>query len=142
MFSILFVAALVIPIGPADLVQPATYPFLSYMWINAVMVGNNLAALRWPIMIHNPEGITVKDVFQSLHSSLHQPVYPPEFRRWNWMHREMAEHAVDLRRANPNADPDNDLHLRRGDYFGPHNMFRGLAPSHTNDGWVLFIGAE
>ncbi|KAJ7596696.1 hypothetical protein C8J56DRAFT_1021200 [Mycena floridula] len=130
----------IIPLGEPDLAQPATWPFLSHMYINSVS-DDPAPKFRWPIMIRNPDGITVEDVLVGIFTNLQEYVFIDEFRAWTEQRRRQAQIALDLRREQQQSlGQEIDQAVRRIDYFGSHITFRGLEPHPNLEGWVLFIG--
>jgi hypothetical protein len=131
-----------IPLDLPDRMQPATWPFVTHMWINAV-ADDPAPAFSWPIMVENPHGVLCEDVFAALYKTLHQYVSPTEVDRWTWIKQEEA-HAALLQRVRQQRmnGEEIDEDMRRVDYFGRHCMFRGLSsnPNKETPGWVLHIG--
>lgn len=128
---------LVVPLDEPDTQQPATHPFVTHMYINAVS-DDPAPKFRWPIMIKNINGIKCRDVFQGIYDNFQEFVAIEELQSWGLGRQEQAHAAHNRRRVM--FDLSHDCAMRRIDYFGNHTMFRGLEPNPNKEGWVLFMG--
>lgn len=130
-----------IPLGKADHHQPATFPFVTHMCINAVS-DDPTPKFPWPMLIRNASGIKCEDVYAGIHDNFQEYVSREELTTlFSWVRREQAFRALELRRrAQELRGEEPDRWLRRIDYFGMHVMFRGLEPNPNCEGWILFMG--
>ena len=138
-----------IPLYPEELAQPATHPFLTYMHIKHIADDDNVFPFPWPMMVYNPHGILLRDVFAAISENFTQYVARDEFAEWGEQRQNSAKSAYSARVATPiyaqvgsNIPPSyDDTGLRRVDYMGERVLFRGLEPSPDKDGtWVMFLG--
>lgn len=127
-----------IPLSPADKAQPATWPFLTHMYINAV-ADDTAPHFPWPFMVFNPRGIKCEDVFEAIFENFQQHVSQHEHDSWSALRQRQSGRAYHIRLASEDREGDG---LRRIDYLGHRVMFRGLEPNPNRDGsgWVMFIG--
>lgn len=123
-----------IPLCPADKSQPATYPFLTHMYINAI-ADDPLPVFPWPIMVYNPRGIKCIDVFQAVYQNFQQHVALAEYESWDGVRQAPAKLAFEARWGQA-----RDERMRRSDFLGTHCMFRGLEPHPNREGWMMFVG--
>lgn len=129
-----------LPLTAAERAQPATWPFLTHMYINAV-ADDPLHAFPWPIMVENLGGITCQDVFEYIHDNLQMFISRAEFESWPMTKRLQVKYACqDRMAARRNSEGEYEQGLRRIDFFGDRVAFRGLGPSPNKDGWVMFVG--
>ncbi|KAF5374904.1 hypothetical protein D9758_000481 [Tetrapyrgos nigripes] len=132
----------VLPLNQADLAQPATYPFLTHMYISGFAFSADWSkeySLPWPIVIENKEGILCDDVFHGIRENFHEFVRNSEYEQWLPETKEWALKAYAVR---PKWTRD-DIFLRRSDYLAANTMFRGLKPNlPSNQGWVLLLGPD
>ncbi|KAG2023782.1 hypothetical protein CC2G_001397 [Coprinopsis cinerea AmutBmut pab1-1] len=139
------------PLLPADLSQPASYPFLTHLYINA-LADDISPKFQWPIMVSNPYGVKVRDVVSSIYENFQEYVFEKEFWGWGLTRRREASKARRER-----CDPEGvnawglelgvmpggrDDRMRRIDYLGGKTLFRGLAPNPDATGWVLYLGQD
>ncbi|GLB42465.1 hypothetical protein LshimejAT787_1104800 [Lyophyllum shimeji] len=96
-----------IPLTKADKAQPATYPFVTHMYINAI-AEDPYPEHFWPFYVVNENGVTVKDVLDKVYENFQQYLSVVEFQSWKGhYHRqnaariafEMAPNDADLVRA-------------------------------------------
>jgi hypothetical protein len=118
----------------ADKCQPATWPFVTHMYINAI-AEDPMPTFRWPFMVYNPRGITCGDVFETIYQNFQEHVTVSEYQSWEDIRQKPASLAFQAR----NGGIHND-NLRRVDVLGTHHMFRGLAPHPNREGWTMFVG--
>ena len=123
-----------IPLSTADKCQPATWPFVTHMYING-LAEDPMPTFRWPIMVYNPRGITCGDVFETIYQNFQEHVAVSEYQSWEDIRQKPASLAFEAR----NGAIHNDK-LRRVDVLGTHHMFRGLAPHPNREGWTMFVG--
>lgn len=123
-----------IPLNAADKAQPATWPFVTHMYINAI-AEDPVPTFRWPFMVFNPRGITCGDVFETIYQNFQEHVSASEYQSWEDIRQRPASLAFQAR----NGGIHNDR-LRRVDVLGTHHMFRGLAPHPNREGWTMFVG--
>jgi hypothetical protein len=127
------------PLNFGDMAQPATWPFLSHMDIHAV-ADDTAPTFPWSFVVHNPNGITCWDVFETVFDNFSQYVREEEHASWCFNRRVNAQNAYNLRVMQVPVVRDA---LRRIDYLGDRIMFRGLEPSPEKDGtWVMFAGPQ
>ncbi|TFK39206.1 hypothetical protein BDQ12DRAFT_650282 [Crucibulum laeve] len=107
-------------LSDADKAQPATWPFVTHFYINAIAEDTS-PKLIWPITVHNPRG--VKFLLQE------------EFDSWGSVRRHQVTQAYYQR--HPEGWGDG---LRRIDYLGHLVMFRGLEPNPDHEGWMMYVG--
>jgi hypothetical protein len=120
-----------------DMAQPATWPFLTHMDIHTV-ADDSTPAFPYSFVVHNPNGITCKDVFETVYDNFRQYVREEEHKTWCVERKMNAENAYHLRNMEVPVVGDA---LRRADYLGDRIMFLGLEPSPEKDGtWVMFAG--
>ena len=130
----LLVSERTIPLNDADKAQPATYPFVTHMYINGI-ADYPLDRFPWPIMIHNDHGITCADVFEGIYRDFNLHVSRDEYNSWNAFQRQQTEAAFQVRGGAERGDD-----VRRYDILGTHRMFRGLEPHPNLEGWMMFLG--
>lgn len=97
------------------------------------------ANFPWPFMITNPKGITLSNVIDAIYDNLQEFVSTEELSSWpKWKQR----HALGAYTARVKSQYRTKvgLGLRRIDYLGQRNYFRGLEPSPNKDGWLMFVG--
>ncbi|KAF8069238.1 hypothetical protein FPV67DRAFT_1491575 [Lyophyllum atratum] len=125
-----------IPLTRADKAQPATYPFLTHMYINAI-ADDPYPEHFWPFYVVNEDGVTVKDVLDKVHENFQQYLSVVEFQSWEGhYHRQNAARiAFESRWGHTRGQ-----HARRLDVLGTHCMFRGLEPHPNREGWMMFVG--
>jgi hypothetical protein len=125
-----------------DLCQPATYPFVTHMYICAYAFAPNWNIqyqLPWPVMIQSRDGIVCEDLFIGIYDNFRQLVKKSEFDKWEM---QMQELAMTSHITRPVVDVGSDLYMKRVDILGDNVYFRGLAPSMNMEGWVLLLGPE
>ncbi|SJL05853.1 uncharacterized protein ARMOST_09189 [Armillaria ostoyae] len=127
----------VVFLGAPDRAQPATWPFVTHLLINAIMV-NGECLDNWPIMVVNLNGICCGDVFVGIYDTFQQYVSAEEFDSWPAEVQEEAKRTHRIRR-----DKDFEQHeesaLRRCDYFGRYHFFNGLELNPDRQGWILHL---
>ncbi|KAJ2912962.1 hypothetical protein MD484_g7463, partial [Candolleomyces efflorescens] len=131
-----------------DLAQPATYPFLTHMYVNA-LAEDSSPQFAWPFMVLNPHGIKIRDIINSVHDNFQECVREREYYGWTMARRREAARAH-RKRCDPQEHPHKamagDLEvnddMRRIDYLGNRTVFRGLAPNPDMTGWVLYLGQD
>ncbi|TFK23129.1 hypothetical protein FA15DRAFT_490702 [Coprinopsis marcescibilis] len=136
------------PLLPADLAQPASWPFLTHMYINA-LADDISPKFKWPFMVINDQGIKVRDVINSIYDNFQQYVFEREFYSWTMTRRREATKTRILR-CNPEEHPFKAMHgeihpmdrMKRVDYLVGRTLFRGLAPNPDGTGWVLYLGQD
>ncbi|RXW20764.1 hypothetical protein EST38_g5076 [Candolleomyces aberdarensis] len=136
------------PLSEPDLAQPATYPFLTHMYVNA-LADDISRKFAWPFMVLNPHGIKIRDIINSVYFNFQEYVREREFYGWTVARRKEAarthrkrcdpqEHPFKAMAGEVNVDDD----MRRIDYLGNRTLFRGLAPNPDMTGWVLYLGQD
>jgi hypothetical protein len=131
-----------------DFAQPATYPFLTHMYVNA-LADDILPKFAWPFMVLNPHGIKIRDIINSIYFNFQEYVREREFYGWTVARRREAAR-THRKRCDPQEHPfkatagevDVDDDMRRIDYLGIRTLFRGLAPNPDMTGWVLYLGQD
>ncbi|KAF9065423.1 hypothetical protein BDP27DRAFT_1228952, partial [Rhodocollybia butyracea] len=127
-----------------DLCQPATYPFVTHMYICAFAFApdwNVQYRLPWPVMIQSRDGITCEDFFIGVFDNFRQHVKTSEFIFWK---KDAQQATMSYHNSRPpvgGVDSD-DVFIKRVDILGGNLFFRGLAPSLNKEGWVLLLGPE
>ncbi|KAF8986751.1 hypothetical protein BDQ17DRAFT_1259279, partial [Cyathus striatus] len=121
-----------IPVSNIDKSQPATWPFVTHLYINA-LAEDATPRFPWPSMVTNLDGIRVGDVLNTIFQNFQQYVKDYEYSGWHSVRREQAYQAY-VARGNTGEG------LRRVDYLGQMSMFRGLEPNPNGEGWILFVG--
>ena len=124
--------------------QPATWPLCAKLVITGC-ADDPQSQWPWPITIHNPWGVTLRDVLLAIRENLKQALWPQE---WDLLHPERRSAIERLHTAramahplgHPPPGPDDDEVLR-SDYLLDHTFFRGLAPNPYGDGWIMHFGA-
>jgi len=133
-----------VPINRADLSQPATYPFLTHMYFNAV-AGDPAPRFPWPFTVVNENGIKVEDVLVEVWKTFREPILDDELASWPHLRRSMAKWSLEKRcqvLSLPNPDdPFVDV-LRRCDSYGAIMFFRGIEPTVDGGGWMLSFGCQ
>lgn len=125
-----------IPLMRADKAQPATYPFVTHMYINAI-AEDPYPEHFWPFYVVNENGVTVKDVLDRVYENFQQYLSVVEFQSWDGhYHRQNAARiAFEVRWGHTRGQQ-----ARRLDILGTHCMFRGLEPHPNREGWMMFVG--
>jgi hypothetical protein len=139
---------LTVPLWPEELAQPATYPFLKDMHIKNIADDDSTNPFPWPMIVHNSDGVLLRDIFAAISENFSQYVAQEEFSHWTEERKKTAKRAYRARVAiaNTSLDPfippsHDNTGLRRVDYMGERVLFRGLEPSPEQDGtWVMFLG--
>jgi hypothetical protein len=135
----------IIPLMGMNLNQPATYPFVTEMWITAV-ADDPFPVFPWPVAVYNKRGVLCRDVFHALYQNFQRFLTKQEVNKFPKFKAKLVEEAFKQRMATRQGmlDKENDDHqdgLRRIDYFADKVMFRGLEPSMDRGGsWILFLG--
>ncbi|KAK0506004.1 hypothetical protein EDD18DRAFT_1121635 [Armillaria luteobubalina] len=124
-------------LGAPDRAQPATWPFVTHLLINAIMF-NGEYLVNWPIMVVNLNGVCCGDIFIGIYDTFQQYVSAAEFDNWSPEVQEEAKRTHRIRR-----DKDFEQHeesaLRRCDYFGRYHFFNGLELNPDRQGWILHL---
>ena len=136
------------PLNPADLAQPATWPFVTHMYVNALS-DDISPKFAWPFMVINPHGIKIRDIINFIHANFMEYVRASEYYSWTVSRRKEAARAHKWR-CDPHehlwkfqsGDMDPNDNMRRVDYLGEKTLFRGLAPNPDGTGWVLYLGQD
>ncbi|KAF5378862.1 hypothetical protein D9615_006923 [Tricholomella constricta] len=125
-----------IPLSRADKAQPATYPFVTHMYINAI-AEDPYPDQFWPFYVVNENGITVKDVLDKVYENFQQYLSLVEFQSWEGSYHKQnaARIAFEVRWGHTRGQQ-----ARRLDVLGTHCMFRGLEPHPNREGWTMFVG--
>ncbi|KAF9037079.1 hypothetical protein BJ165DRAFT_1309077, partial [Panaeolus papilionaceus] len=135
------------PCQPSDLAQPATYPFLTHMHINAV-AGDTAPSFPWAFTIANEKGIKVGDVLNGIFKAFTTPVNPDERSSWPMGRQRAAHYAWVSRIEALRGDyeqwglqvPGELMHMLRCDAMGGVMWFRGIEPSVNGGGWMITLG--
>jgi hypothetical protein len=128
-----------VPLWPEEFAQPATYPFLTEMHIKSIADDDSTVPFPWPIIVHNPGGLLVRDIFGALSDNFAEYVRQEEFALWPEERKGAVNHAYLERVSMPTYSQDPGL--RRVDYLGERVLFRGLEASPEKDGtWIMFLG--
>ncbi|KAL4264066.1 DUF6699 domain-containing protein [Pleurotus pulmonarius] len=129
-----------IPLSPADRMQPATYPFLTHMFINAI--GDDpIQPFLWPFMVRNPKGIKCEDVYNAVYENFQEYVSQSEYDDWPQVRQVQCTQSYGARHSSrANRESGFVEGIRRVDYLGDNIMFRGLEPNPNIDGWVMCVG--
>lgn len=127
--------------GHQDLAQPATYPFLTHMYVNAV-AGDSAPTFPWPFCIQNPTGIKVGDLLSQIYSAFQEPVLRDEYMSWPMQRQEAATRANEDRRVISSiyGQSSTDV-MRRCDALGGIMWFRGIEATVNGGGWMITFGA-
>ncbi|KAG5642346.1 hypothetical protein DXG03_002970 [Asterophora parasitica] len=126
-----------IPLSDADKAQPATYPFVTHMYINS-MADDPYPDQFWPFFVNNENGITVKDVLDAVYMNFQEYLSIVEFVSWEHsaFHKQNAARiAFEARWGHLRGQQARRLLI-----FGTHCMFRGLEPHPNREGWTMFVG--
>ncbi|KAF4586911.1 hypothetical protein EYR40_010928 [Pleurotus pulmonarius] len=131
-----------IPLSPADRMQPATYPFLTHMFINAI--GDDpIQPFLWPFMVRNPKGIKCEDVYNAVYENFQEYVSQSEYDDWPQVRQVQCTQSYGARHSSrANRESGFVEGIRRVDYLGDNIMFRGLEPNPNIDGWVMRGGSD
>ncbi|KDQ31835.1 hypothetical protein PLEOSDRAFT_175420 [Pleurotus ostreatus PC15] len=127
-----------IPLSPADRIQPATHPFLTHMFINAI--GDDpIQPFLWPFMVRNPKGIKCEDVYNAVYENFQEYVSQSEYDDWPQVRQVQCTQAYGARHSSRgNRESGFVEGIRRVDYLGDNIMFRGLEPNPNIDGFASF----
>lgn len=126
--------------GP-DRAQPATWPFLTHMYFNAV-AGDTAPRFPWPFTVSNPRGIKVGDVLIGIYDTFNVAVTEDEMSSWPTMRRNAAERALKHRcELLSQYEPFEDI-MRRCDALGGVMYFRGIEPTVDGGGWMVTFGTH
>jgi hypothetical protein len=131
-----------IPLLSSNLHQPATYPFVTEMWITAV-ADDPYPVFPWPVAVYNKRGVLCKDVFHAIFQNFQRFLTKQEVDKFTSFKSKLVEEAFNQRREAGLMGRvwDDQDGLRRIDYFADKVMFRGLEPSMNRGGsWILFLG--
>ncbi|KAG6865498.1 hypothetical protein C0991_002097 [Blastosporella zonata] len=125
-----------IPASDADKAQPATYPFVTHMYINA-LGDDPYPEHFWPFYVVNEHGVTVGDVLNQIYENFQQYTSIFEYRSWrNLLSRQhTTQVAFEMRGGHA-----LDSKARRLDILGTQCQFRGLEPHPNREGWTMFLG--
>ncbi|KAF5337950.1 hypothetical protein D9611_015027 [Ephemerocybe angulata] len=140
------------PLTPADFAQPASWPFLTHMYINA-LADDMAERFAWPLMVINPDGIKVRDVLNCVYANFREGVKADEYWGPHWTTARRKEAAKAHGRRTDVTAPENEWkalegyvdpndRMRRIDYLGQRTLFRGLGPNPDGTGWVLYLGQD
>ncbi|KAG6872472.1 hypothetical protein C0995_009471 [Termitomyces sp. Mi166 len=123
----------IIPISAPDKAQPATYPFVTHMYIHS-LADDSYPEHFWPFYVINEHGVTVGDVLETIWQNFQQHISRSEFDSWaNLISRQQtASFAVQMRGLRAEA--------RRIDILGTQCLFKGLEPHPNREGWSMFLG--
>ncbi|KAG6907616.1 hypothetical protein DXG01_008193 [Tephrocybe rancida] len=126
----------VIPASDADKAQPATYPFVTHMYINA-LGDDPYPEYFWPFYVVNEYGITVGDVLHKIYENFQQHTSVQEYESWgNLLNRKQtSDVAFHMRHGHARKQQ-----ARRIDILGTQSQFRGLEPHPNREGWTMFVG--
>lgn len=129
------------PLGDGDLVQPATWPWLTTMYFCDVL-GDGAPEFPWPFSVHNPRGIRVVDVLRGIYQCFDTPLLEDEFNSWERMRQDACRRTHIARQ---NLPSEGGLRVmrdvrRRADALGAMMWFRGIEPSVTGKGWMMAFG--
>ncbi|KAG6809325.1 hypothetical protein H0H92_000697 [Tricholoma furcatifolium] len=125
-----------IPSMDPDRAQPATYPFVTHMYISSV--GDDpYPEYFWPFFVVNEYGVTVGDVVDAIYENFQQYLEFAEYQSWSslMMRQKTTQVAFEMRRNR--FRPEG---ARRIDILGTQCLFRGLEPHPNHEGWTLFFG--
>jgi len=126
--------------GP-DRAQPATWPFLTHMYFNAV-AGDTAPRFPWPFTVSNPRGIKVGDVLLEIYTAFNTPVTEDEKSSWPMMRQNAADRALRHRcEMLSGYQPFEDI-MRRCDALGGVMYFRGIEPTIDGKGWMITFGTH
>ncbi|KAH9479932.1 hypothetical protein JR316_0008528 [Psilocybe cubensis] len=136
-----------------DLAQPATWPFLTHMYVNAV-AGDSAPTFPWPFTIHNARGIRVGDVLGAVYEAFWVPVRREEKESWPMTRQDAAMRALEERchicapvkvgrdaQGNVMREDFEDC-MRRCDALGGVMWFRGIEPTINAGGWMITFGTH
>lgn len=125
----------------ADRAQPATWPFLTHMYFNAVL-GDDARRFPWPFTVYNPRGIKVGDILTEIHFNFEVPVQDAEFASWPWYRKQAARRTLDQRNRSRRVSGISFVadRMRRCDALGAQMFFRGIEPSIDGAGWTIVFG--
>ncbi|KAF6750945.1 hypothetical protein DFP72DRAFT_908910 [Ephemerocybe angulata] len=140
------------PLTPADFAQPASWPFLTHIYINA-LADDMAERFSWPLMVINPDGIKVRDVLNCVYANFREGVRADEYWGPHWTTAKRKEAAKAHGRRTDVTAPENEWkalegyvdpndRMRRIDYLGQGTLFRGLGPNPDGTGWVLYLGQD
>ncbi|KAF9270557.1 hypothetical protein L218DRAFT_952661 [Marasmius fiardii PR-910] len=142
------------PMRQPDFLQPATYPFVSHMYLNGLAYASDIDgwwardyALPWPVTVicreHN-EGIVLDDVLHGVHSNFRKNVSQAEFMAWPDEVKTGAMQAYSQRMEQEarifQRDTASSRWYRRSDYLGLDLYLYGLRPNSNFEGWTLLMG--
>ncbi|KAG6884891.1 hypothetical protein C0993_007400 [Termitomyces sp. T159_Od127] len=123
----------IIPISAPDRAQPATYPFVTHMYINS-LADDPYPEHFWPFYVVNEHGVTVGDVLETIWKNFQEYISRSEFDSWaNLLSRQQtASFSLRMRGSRVEA--------RRIDILGTQCVFKGLEPHPNREGWSMFLG--
>lgn len=119
-------------LSPADSSQPATWPFVTHLYINAIA---DESVFPWPIMVTNPCGVKCRDIFNAVWRTFQEPMSQDEI---NSLSKQRRKHS--FLTYHSQGVGDRPKHLIRLDYLCQRTRFRGLEPNPNGEGWVMFLG--
>lgn len=125
-----------------DFAQPATWPFLTHMYFNAV-ADDTAPRYPWPFTVTNLKGITVGDVLRAIYEEFQIAVDQDERNSWPRVKQLAAERAV-VMRCTLMSSPHKQFvdEMRRCDALGCVMSFRGIEPTIDGGGWMISFGTH
>ncbi|PPQ87899.1 hypothetical protein CVT25_001241 [Psilocybe cyanescens] len=129
--------------GHQDLAQPATWPFLTHMYFNAV-AGDTAPMFPWPFCVENLKGITVGDVLEQIYKAFWEPILRDEKESWPMIRQDAAMRALHerCRMCSTPGQPEFEDYMRRCDSLGGVMWFRGIEPTINAGGWMVTFGTH
>lgn len=122
-----------IPISAPDGAQPATYPFVTHMYINS-LADDPYPEHFWPFYVINEHGVTVGDVLVKIWENFQEHISLAEFESWaNLLSRQQTTCFSARMRG-------SRVEARRNDIIGTQCLFKGLEPHPDRTGWSMFLG--
>ena len=105
------------------------------------LAGEPLKYFPWPFTVRARDGlpVTVQDVIFSILINFAQFMTHEEIAGFDNGRREFIRTAYITRLKQKHLNEEGEG-IRRVDLLGSSIMFRGLEPSPTGDGWMMFVG--
>lgn len=119
-------------LSPADVSQPATWPFVTHFYINAIA---DERTFLWPILVTNPYGVKCRDIFKAIYKTFQEPMSQAEIDSLPVYRRQQAH-------LTHHAEIEPGEHVIRLDLLCQRSIFRGLEPNSDGQGWVMFLGYD
>ncbi|KAG6847723.1 hypothetical protein H0H93_006327, partial [Arthromyces matolae] len=124
----------ILPLSDGDKAQPATYPFVTHMYIHS-LGDDPYPEYFWPFYVVNEHGVTVGDVLDTIYENFQQHLAFSEYELYknSFTRRQTVTVAFQMRGG-------DGQQARRVDILGTQCHFRGLEPHPNREGWSMFLG--